>query len=393
MDRDEDFHRHRDRMRYSLFEPRDQRYRSRSRSRGDHRRPEPRDRRPTQHRGDDEDRFISMAMAPGKENRRDSNAMVARSQPPSDKRLAQIDDDPRQTERGKVVKLRGGGRNTASFDPESTLQRPEMRIIVEKNTDRYPRTLSHDDVVIVPDFLCQEDDWTLYYQLIEEMRASQAKGDKGAEWISWHEGAHLISKNPAGSATYQLIQDKISKYFDIPMTSVGTRFNWYRDSSDWKPYHHDSAAFNPARGEQSNDDFVVYYLTSSPVARNQNITVGISLGSTRELSFLHAANETTIAFPQTNGMLFSFGRDVNIRWKHGIRAVDPEMQKQEGRGRVSIILWGNCPNVKEEVHSPPMLPYQGEHKPQDSYDRQDQVCRDFARNSCRYGDRCRFRHV
>jgi hypothetical protein len=104
-------------------------------------------------------------------------------------------------------------------------------------------------------------------------------------------------------------------------------------------------------------------------------------------------------------MLFSFGRDVNIRWKHGIRALDPEIQRQDGRGRVSIILWGKCPDVKEEADSPPMLPYQGEHKPHDSYDRQsnrdrdsggapsDQICRDFARNACRFGDRCRFRHL
>ena len=42
-----------------------------------------------------------------------------------------------------------------------------------------------------------------------------------------------------------MIQDKISAYFDIEQKSVGTRFIWYRDSKDWKPFHHDSAAFNP----------------------------------------------------------------------------------------------------------------------------------------------------
>jgi len=80
------------------------------------------------------------------------------------------------------------------------------------------------------------------------MREAQQKGDRNSQWISWHEGAHLISKNPTGSPTYNMVLEKVSQYFGIPMTSVGTRFNWYRDSTDWKPYHHDSAAFNAERG-------------------------------------------------------------------------------------------------------------------------------------------------
>ena len=151
-------------------------------------------------------------------------------------------------------------------------------------------------MVVVPNFLCDEDDWSLYNTLIHEMREIQQRNVKGAEWISWHEGAHLISKNPAESKTFQMIQQKIADYFGIANNSVGTRFNWYRDSADWKPFHHDSAAFNPER------------------ARNQNITVGVSFGVTRELAFLHAKNNTKIYFPQTNGMMFSFGRDGKFRY-------------------------------------------------------------------------------
>ena len=165
------------------------------------------------------------------------------------------------------------------------------------------------------------------------MRTSQKEG-KAAEWISWHEGAHLISKKPK-SATFDLIQDKIAAYFGIENKSVGTRFNWYPSDADWKPFHHDSAAFNPER------------------AKNQNITVGISLGSTRELAFLSAKTGERIYFPQTNGMLFSFGRDVNIRYKHGINALHEA--DQTDKGRISIILWGQAPNVKEENNSPAML--------------------------------------
>ena len=53
-------------------------------------------------------------------------------------------------------------------------------------------------------------------------------------------------------------------FFRLKPQSRGTRFNWYNNPTDWKPFHHDSAAFNPQR------------------ARNQNCTVGVSFGDTRD---------------------------------------------------------------------------------------------------------------
>jgi hypothetical protein len=305
--------------------------------------------------------------------------------------LPERNDDPRIKDNGqkevKVQKSKGGGRNTESFDPRSTLVRPAMRVVVGPNRPEYGKELKHDDVVIVPDFFCDQDDMGLYYKLVEEMREVQedsskkdSKEGKGAEWISWHEGAHLISKNPVGSKTYNEIQAKISKYFGINNDKVGTRFNWYRDSSDWKPFHHDSAAFNPQR------------------AKNQNITVGVSFGATRELAFLSANTQERIYFPQTNGMLFSFGRDVNINYKHGVNALPVE--EQDGKGRISIILWGLAPNCVEEDNSPPVLTDNTRggghsvHHPRGGGGRggKSEVCRDFQKGRCSHGDRCRFSH-
>lgn len=266
--------------------------------------------------------------------------------------------------------------------------------------EAYNKPLKHDDVVIVPELFGAEDDWSIYYKLVEEMRALQAKedgdisgtdkkeeanqktakgqdgrncqqenenhagpnnrrngnrkagrgGGSSAKWIAWHEGAHLISKNPKGCPTYEKIVARLCEYFHIdPKGSVGTRFNWYRDSSDWKPFHHDSAAFNPQR------------------AKNQNITVGASFGAMRELAFIRASEENTrnggddgrgdskcrIYFPQSNNGVFSFGRDANIRWKHGINALEPN--EQDGKGRISIILWGLAKEAIEEKGSPPLL--------------------------------------
>jgi hypothetical protein len=267
---------------------------------------------------------------------------------PSDERLGVVQNDPRgcdPTQRlTKKASTRGNGRNTESFDPATTLVRPDVRVWVGSNTiDQYNRVLKHDDVVIVPELFGGEDDWSLYYQLVQEVTAIQKDPihNKGSEWISWHEGAHLIAKNVNGSATYKTIVDRMCEYFNIDKNSnIGTRFNWYRDSSDWKPFHHDSAAFNPQR------------------AKNQNITVGASFGATRELAFIRTeeyrnGDKCRLYFPQVNNGVFSFGRDTNILWKHGVTALPPP--EQDGKGRISIILWGLARDAIDEEGSPPLL--------------------------------------
>ena len=202
----------------------------------------------------------------------------------------------------------------------------------------------------MPELFGDEGDWSIYYKLVEEMRALQKENVKGSEWISWHEGAHLVSKAPNGSPTFEKVIDRLCEYFKIKKQSIGTRFNWYRDSSDWKPFHHDSAAYNPQR------------------ARTQNITVGVSFGARRELAFLRATplesgEKMKLYFPQTNNGVFSFGRDVNILFKHGVNALPEE--EQDGKGRISIVVWGLAEGVKEEDGSPPLLGSdgQGPHAP------------------------------
>ena len=154
-----------------------------------------------------------------------------------DEKVATKEDDPRVRNGKKFVRIKGGGRNTESFDPKDSLVRPDMRVIVEKPTTVMKHQLKHDDVVIVPDFFCDADDWSIYYRLIEEMREIQdAQGPKAdSKWISWAEGAHLISKDPKGSKTFDELQRRIVEYLEIKEGTYSTRFNWYRDSSDWKP--------------------------------------------------------------------------------------------------------------------------------------------------------------
>jgi len=292
-----------------------------------------------------------------------SNKYYVAEQPKDENLPNNIKDDPRGEDPTKRItkkaSSRGAGRNTESFDPASTLVRPAMRVVVgNPNIETFNKTLKHDDVVIVPELFGPEDNWDLYYQLVSEITELQNSQVKNSDFIPWHEGAHLICKNPEKSTTFQRIISKLCDYFNIDASSAGTRFNWYKDSSDWKPFHHDSAAFNPKR------------------AKSQNITVGVSFGATRELAFIRASDNNNsnnkyqgqgqqgqqdpvrLYFPQTNNGVFTFGRDVNILWKHGVNALVPE--EQDGKGRISIILWGLARDVVEEEGSPPLLGSDGQ---------------------------------
>ena len=84
--------------------------------------------------------------------------------PRSDPNLPKLIDDPRilnNSEKGKAQKQRGTGRNTESFDPNSTIIRPSMRIIIGPKKQKYKKPTKHDDVIIVPEFFCEESDWDL----------------------------------------------------------------------------------------------------------------------------------------------------------------------------------------------------------------------------------------
>lgn len=114
---------------------------------------------------------------------------------PPDEKLGDVHDDPRgedPTQRiTKKASGRGNGRNTESFDPASTLVRPDLRIHIGSNRiNKYNKPLKHDDVVIVPEMFGEEENWDLYYKLVQEMRDFQNSNDdnKNSEWISWHEG-------------------------------------------------------------------------------------------------------------------------------------------------------------------------------------------------------------
>ena len=143
---------------------------------------------------------------------------------------------------GKNGRMKKGGRNTESFDPASSLVRPSLRVNVAPGSAKsYGKPLKHDDVIIVPELFGAEGDLSVFDKLVEEISQLQKDEVKGAEWTPWHQGAHMIAKDPKGSKTFQEVVDKLCEYFHVKKDTIFTRLNWYKDSKDWKPFHHDAA--------------------------------------------------------------------------------------------------------------------------------------------------------
>jgi len=211
-------------------------------------------------------------------------------------------------------------KNTENFNP--CHEPPEMRILcAPPGLSRCPRAYSTRDVAVVTDLFVQDvNDYRIYHQLLEEIQKSGV--DERLLWQSWHGDSHLIADDKRQwkkhCPTFAWVVDKLADYFD--MNVQATRLNWYRDTNEWKPFHHDAAAVKPDK------------------ARTQNMTVAVSFGAERDAAFEHAKTKTVISMPQPNGTVYTFGRDVNILWRHGIPQVHPDFFREEGR--ISIICWG-----------------------------------------------------
>jgi len=202
-------------------------------------------------------------------------------------------------------------KNTESFVPSH--KPADMRIQISSGKDyKYPYTYQSRDVVIVPDLFF--DMPNAYETILHEMK------QRDDVWKMWHGDSHWIAddhmKWKADCPTFKLIIERIAAYFRMDIKA--TRLNWYRDSSEWKPYHHDAAAIDEKK------------------AKTQNLTIGVSFGLTRDASFEHAKTKTTVNIPLPNGMTYGFGSHVNIEWRHGI----PQMKELQEEGRISIIAWG-----------------------------------------------------
>ena len=217
---------------------------------------------------------------------------------------------------------RRGKTNTENFNP--CHDPTDMRVVFDQvgpkrgvDDAQYSRPYHANEVVVTRDLFPEEG---IYEKLVKEMEEC---GVKQADLYKlWHGDSHMIADDKLGwkkkCPTFCMVADRIARYFRMDVKA--TRYNYYRDSKDWKPYHHDAAAVKPDK------------------AKTQNLTVGVSFGHEREASFEHAKHRTTVSMPLPDGSVYCFARDVNVEWRHGILQASPESGFDQGR--ISIIAWG-----------------------------------------------------
>lgn len=205
-------------------------------------------------------------------------------------------------------------KNTENFEPNHN--DPNMKIKVYTSNNK--PTCNSNDVTVVTDLF--KENINVYENLLEEIK--KAKVDQNNLWKLWHGDTHLIAddhlKWKDECPIFNMIIEKIKDFFNMKIKA--TRFNWYKDTSQWKPFHHDAAAVKPH------------------IAAKQNWTVAVSFGTERDAAFEHVDSKIVISIPQPDGCMYAFGNKVNIEWKHGIPQLPPD--KQINEGRISIIAWG-----------------------------------------------------
>ena len=210
-------------------------------------------------------------------------------------------------------------KNTQSFKPDHS--KPDMRIIIQTDRNKFHYEMTENDVVVLPNHF---DDNTIYQKLLDEINNCGVPQEE--LWKLWHGDTHFIADDRLAKKigidwkekcpTFSMVIEKMKNFFDMDVKA--TRFNHYRDNTEWKPYHHDAAAIDDKK------------------AKTQNFTVGVTFGATRTASFQHAKTKSRIDFPLTDGSVYTFAKQVNVDWMHGI-IQEPEIKKE---GRISIILWG-----------------------------------------------------
>lgn len=223
----------------------------------------------------------------------------------------------KKNERGKRVK------NTECFDP---MTKPvDVRISYDLGKDKNTSKITSREVLLVPNLFNDFTSGEIYNRLVNEIETCGIDRDK--LFKLWHGDSHLIADDhlawKSKCPTFGMVIDRIKMFFDMDVKA--TRFNWYMDTKQWKPFHHDAAAVKKDKMD------------------TQNFTVGVSFGATREAAFEHAETKTTISIPQPDGCIYAFAKDTNFIWRHGILQDNPP----KDIGRISIIAWGWIDNQIE----------------------------------------------
>ena len=224
-------------------------------------------------------------------------------------------------------------KNTECFEPMDK-DLVDLRVVLDlrskndKNLDF--SLLTSRDVLLSPNLFSDFSEFEIYNRLVSEIKNCGISENELLKM--WHgnnkiDGTHLIADDhlrwKEKCPTFNMIIQRLRDSFNMDIKS--TRFNWYIDPKHWKPFHHDSSYINAER------------------AKNQNFTVAVSFGATKDAAFEHAKTKTVISMPQRDGTVYSFTNDTNASWRHGIL----QDKIPQEFGRISVIAWGWIDNVKQ----------------------------------------------
>ena len=123
-----------------------------------------------------------------------------------------------------------------------------MRVVVSTGLKKSNVKLTTRDIVLVSHLFNDMPD--VYDNILKEIHESVKNEDK--LWKSWHNDSHFIADDKAEnwkekSKTFTAVIKKIRDYFGMDIKA--TRLNWYKDQSEWKPFHHDAAAVKPDKAK------------------------------------------------------------------------------------------------------------------------------------------------
>merc|ERR1712228_423748 len=122
------------------------------------------------------------------------------------------------------------------------------------------------------------------------------------------------------SETFKKIIKDLEIYFDVCPYVV--LLNYYKTASDVIPFHSDGLNHG-----------------------HSNITIGVSFGYERNLTFRQNASWQTFDIPQKNGDLFAFTNRVNDKFKHAL--LEPLKNKQCVKPRFSVIIFGKRTKINQ----------------------------------------------
>lgn len=220
-------------------------------------------------------------------------------------------------------------KNTECFVPMDK-NLIDLRIVCDPDRNVFSIPITSKDLVLAPNVFSDYQPYEIYDKLLYEINNCGIPEED--LFKMWHgndkiDGTHLIVDDHLHwkdkCPTFRLVLERIAQYFKMNIKS--TRFNYYKDTFQWKPFHHDAAAINPQK------------------AKNQNFTVAVSFGVTRDAALEHAKTRTVISSPQPDGCIYAFSKDTNVIWRHGIL----QEQNPQELGRISIIAWGWIDNIKQ----------------------------------------------